>query len=68
VGARGIGADESRPRRLPRTTFSTYTLDIHQLLEADRPGLALTYMALTAISALAAVWVGATTVRLLASQ
>ena len=50
------------------TTFSTYILDIHQLLEADRPGLALTYLALTPISALAAVWVGATTVRLLASQ
>jgi CrcB protein len=36
------------------TTFSTYVLDIHPLLEADRPGLALTYMALTPISALAA--------------
>jgi fluoride exporter len=49
------------------TTFSTYILDIHQLL-AYRPGLALTYLALTPISALAAVWVGATTVRQLASR
>jgi fluoride exporter len=36
------------------TTFSTYILDIHTLLEADRPGLALTYMAVIPISALAA--------------
>jgi fluoride exporter len=50
------------------TTFSTYSLEIHQLLAAGRPGLALTYLALTPVSALAAVWIGANSVRLLASR
>ena len=49
------------------TTFSTYSVEIHQMLVVGRPGLALTYLALTPLAALAAVWLGGNTTRLLAS-
>ena len=49
------------------TTFSTYSVEIHQMLAVGRPGLALTYLVLTPLAALAAVWLGANTTRLLAS-
>jgi CrcB protein len=45
------------------TTFSTYTVDIQQLLVAARPGPALLYLALTPIGALLAVWLTAHTTR-----
>lgn len=48
------------------TTFSTYSVEIQQMLAASRPGLALTYLVTTPIAALAAVWAGANTTRLLA--
>ncbi|MGH3799944.1 MAG: fluoride efflux transporter CrcB [Pseudonocardiaceae bacterium] len=48
------------------TTFSTYSLDIQQMLTAGRPGLALIYLAVTPLAALAAVWIGANATRLLA--
>ena len=49
------------------TTFSTYSVDINQMLAVDRPGLALIYVVITPLAALAAVWLGANTTRLLAS-
>ena len=49
------------------TTFSTYSVEIHQMLAVGRPGLALSYLVLTPLAALAAVWLGANTTRLLAS-
>jgi CrcB protein len=49
------------------TTFSTYSLEIHQMLAVGRSGLALTYLVLTPLAALGAVWLGANTTRLLAS-
>ena len=49
------------------TTFSTYSVEIHQMLAVGRPGLALTYLVLTPLAALAAVWLGSNTTRLLAS-
>lgn len=49
------------------TTFSTYSVEIHQMLAVGRPGLALTYLVLTPLAALAAVWLGAIATRLLAS-
>ena len=45
------------------TTFSTYAVDIQRLLEEDRPGTALAYLAATLLAALAAVWLAATTAR-----
>ena len=64
----------TRPHRLARpflgtgvlggfTTFSTYTVDVQQLLLADRPGTALGYLAGTLVAALLAVWIGATATR-----
>jgi CrcB protein len=50
------------------TTFSTYSVDIQQMLAASRPGLALTYLVLTPLAALAAVWAGANIIRLLAKR
>ncbi|MFJ4964629.1 putative fluoride ion transporter CrcB [Streptomyces sp. ADI96-02] len=38
------------------TTFSTYTGDIRALLNSGRAGTALAYLALTALTSLAAVW------------
>lgn len=50
------------------TTFSTYSVDIVRLITGGRPALALTYLAVTVLAALAAVTVGArSTRRLLAN-
>jgi CrcB protein len=38
------------------TTFSTYAVEIQQLMDADRARTALAYLALTLLAALAAVW------------
>lgn len=40
------------------TTFSTYALDGHELLDAGRPGVALLYLAGSVVGGLAAVAVG----------
>lgn len=40
------------------TTFSTYVVDIQQLVGAGRPAVALGYLVATVISALAAVYAG----------
>jgi CrcB protein len=45
------------------TTFSTYTLDIQELVSAGQVRAALGYLALTAAVAMAAVWLGATATR-----
>jgi fluoride exporter len=69
-----IVTELTRPHRLARpflgtgvlggfTTFSTYTVDVQQLLLADRPGTALGYLAGTLAAALTAVWIGATATR-----
>ncbi|MFJ9611922.1 fluoride efflux transporter CrcB [Kitasatospora sp. NPDC101176] len=41
------------------TTFSTYAVDVRRLLEAGRLGLGLTYLGLTLVAALGAVWAAA---------
>jgi CrcB protein len=38
------------------TTFSTYAVDVERLVDGGRPGVALGYLALTVLAALAAVW------------
>ena len=38
------------------TTFSAYAVDVRQLVDAGRPGAGLGYLALTPLTALAAVW------------
>jgi CrcB protein len=48
------------------TTFSTYAVDIQQLLVHQRPGLALAYLSGTVFAALAGVWIGVTATRLAA--
>ncbi len=40
------------------TTFSAYSLQSVELLQADRPGAAFSYMAGSALACLAATWVG----------
>jgi CrcB protein len=45
------------------TTFSTYTVEAHQLIAAARPGLALIYMVSTVVAALVAVQLGITLAR-----
>ncbi|OQR62099.1 chromosome condensation protein CrcB [Streptomyces maremycinicus] len=45
------------------TTFSTYAVDIRNLLGEDRPGTALAYLAATLSAALLAVWAAATATR-----
>ncbi|MEU5011165.1 fluoride efflux transporter CrcB [Streptomyces sp. NPDC021749] len=45
------------------TTFSTYAVDIQQLLARGKPGAGLAYLALTLAAALAAVWSAATLTR-----
>ncbi|MDF2967817.1 MAG: CrcB family protein [Nocardioidaceae bacterium] len=40
------------------TTFSTYMLDTHSLVVADRVALAAVYLFATLIAGLAAVWIG----------
>ena len=38
------------------TTFSTYTVDVQQLVAGGRTGTALLYLAATAVAALGSVW------------
>jgi CrcB protein len=45
------------------TTFSTYAVDIHSLVQGGHAVAALTYLAATPVLALAAVWIGATVTR-----
>jgi CrcB protein len=46
------------------TTFSTYVVDIQQLLAAGRPALAFGYLAVTVAGALAAVYAGGAVTKL----
>jgi fluoride exporter len=48
------------------TTFSAYTMDAQVMIAAGRPGMALGYLAGTAVAALAAVQVGVVLTRALA--
>ncbi|MGW1195657.1 fluoride efflux transporter CrcB [Streptomyces sp. NPDC002536] len=50
------------------TTFSTYAVDIEQLVGHGRPGSALAYLAATLLSALAGVWTAAAATRGLISR
>ncbi|MDF9814538.1 fluoride efflux transporter CrcB [Streptomyces sp. SPB162] len=50
------------------TTFSTYAVDIRDLLEHGEAATGLAYLAGTALAALAAVWAAATLTRRLASR
>ncbi|GAA0474364.1 CrcB family protein [Streptomyces sp. NPDC046215] len=45
------------------TTFSTYAVDVRQLLTDDRAATALAYLAATPLAALAAVWAAAAATR-----
>ncbi|MEU0897486.1 fluoride efflux transporter CrcB [Streptomyces massasporeus] len=45
------------------TTFSTYAVDIHKLIDGGRPGIGLAYLAATPLAALTAVWLAAGTTR-----
>ncbi|WP_406145234.1 fluoride efflux transporter FluC [Streptomyces sp. NBC_01012] len=45
------------------TTFSTYCVDIERLVTGDRAGIALIYLAATAVAAVAAVTAGAWSTR-----
>ena len=49
------------------TTFSTYTVDAQALIAAGRPGVALGYLAGTAVAAVVAVQLGVVLTRALAS-
>lgn len=42
------------------TTFSTFTVDTEQLITAHRPGVALTYVVVTVVVCLTAVWFATT--------
>jgi CrcB protein len=46
------------------TTFSTYIVDIQQLLAAGRPAVAFGYLAATVVSALVAVYAGGAVMKL----
>jgi CrcB protein len=48
------------------TTFSTYALESRDLLAGGRPGLAFTYLGVTLLAGLVAVWLGGSCVRLVA--
>lgn len=50
------------------TTFSTYAVDIRKLADTGHPGLGLTYLAATAVTALAAVWAAANLTRRLVAR
>ncbi|MFJ3670804.1 fluoride efflux transporter CrcB [Streptomyces sp. NPDC090106] len=45
------------------TTFSTYAVDIRNLVDAGHPGTGLAYLAGTLFAALTAVWLAATATR-----
>ncbi|WP_405726950.1 fluoride efflux transporter CrcB [Streptomyces sp. NBC_00028] len=45
------------------TTFSTYAVDIRNLVDSGHPGTGLAYLAATLFAALTAVWLAATTTR-----
>ncbi|GHH82380.1 putative fluoride ion transporter CrcB 1 [Streptomyces sulfonofaciens] len=45
------------------TTFSTYAVDVERLTDGGRPGLGLTYLVLTLLAALTAVWAAAVATR-----
>jgi CrcB protein len=45
------------------TTFSTYCADIERLVRADRTGIALAYLAVTAVAAMTAVTIGVAAAR-----
>jgi CrcB protein len=45
------------------TTFSTYAVDIRQLIDSGHPGTALAYLVATVVAALAAVWAAAALTR-----
>jgi CrcB protein len=45
------------------TTFSTYVVEIHHLVDARAPGVALLYLAGTLVAALTATWAGLATGR-----
>jgi fluoride exporter len=45
------------------TTFSTYAVDIQQLIAGGRPITALSYLLATVVGALAAVWAGTSVTR-----
>ncbi|MFF9489368.1 fluoride efflux transporter CrcB [Streptomyces sp. NPDC014676] len=45
------------------TTFSTYAVDVHNLLDGGKAGTGLVYLAVTPLAALAAVWTAATATR-----
>ena len=45
------------------TTFSTYAVDVQQLLVRQRPDLALAYLSGTVFAALVGVWLGVTATR-----
>lgn len=47
------------------TTFSTYAVDIQRLVDEGHPRTAFAYLAATLLAALTAVWLAATTARLL---
>ncbi|MFT4081296.1 MAG: fluoride efflux transporter CrcB [Nocardioides sp.] len=48
------------------TTFSTYTVDVQRLLQLRASGTGLSYLALTLVGAVLAVWIGATLTRAVA--
>jgi CrcB protein len=50
------------------TTFSTYSVDIQQLVAGAHLGAALLYLAVTPISALLAAWTAATATRILVNR
>jgi CrcB protein len=50
------------------TTFSTYSVDIQQLVAGAHLGAALLYLAVTPVSALLAVWAAATATRSLVNR
>lgn len=45
------------------TTFSTYAVDIQQMVDSGHPGTGFAYLAATLLAALAAVWLAATATR-----
>jgi CrcB protein len=48
------------------TTFSTYALESRDLLAGGRPGMAMTYLGVSLLAGLVAVWLGGSSVRFVA--